>query len=146
MMMRFLDDIANTWYPIGFGKLVESPSNLVRGSVMLVMIAFSAYYWARWWANFVHSHGFHLVRCQSQGGGTRPCPIHGTVKLKRVHSCHLPQKGIPTGLHVPSSPQTRREGPRSSKPLSQAYVAMTPSFNSGPEKVSAECAGASNWH
>lgn len=61
---------------------------------------------------------------------------------KSHKNSYLPQNGIPSGVHLPSSLQTLLEGPNSSNPLSQAYVATTPGFNSGPEKVKAEWAGA----
>lgn len=55
---------------------------------------------------------------------------------------NLPQKGIPSGVHLPLLSQILLEGPRSSKPRSQVYVATVPSVRFSSEKVTRECAGA----
>jgi hypothetical protein len=49
---------------------------------------------------------------------------------------------MPSGVHCPSCPHTRRAGPRSSKPRSQEYVATVSGPSKSSEKNTDEWAGA----
>lgn len=55
---------------------------------------------------------------------------------------YSPQKGIPSGVHCPSSPHMRRPGPRSSNPRSQEYVATVFVDMASSEKETLQWAGA----
>lgn len=52
---------------------------------------------------------------------------------------------MPSGVHWPSAPQTLREGPSSSKPGSQKYVATVATASESLEKMISECAGAPGY-
>ena len=54
---------------------------------------------------------------------------------------NVPQNGIPAGVHVPLDVQRRRDGPNSSKPSSQWYVAIVSTSTSFEENVTVACAG-----
>lgn len=55
-------------------------------------------------------------------------------------SKNLPQNGIPSGAQLPLS-HTLLDGPNSSNPLSQEYVATAPFANDSSENATELCAG-----
>ena len=88
--------------------------------------------------SFFHANKFHsLVVGESAKGKSHISSIHHP----ETFSINSPQKGIPSGAQVPPS-QTRREGPSSSKPLSQVYVATAPLPRFSSENVTWPWAGA----
>lgn len=61
-------------------------------------------------------------------------------RVKMNSWVHLPQKGMPSGVHWPLS-QTRRAGPNSSKPRSHVYDAIVPLSIESSENSTWLCAG-----